>query len=130
MGAEVTARHARRQRLFQRLDYGVDHRRERRRIVAHRRGRIGAEDLSGRQHELERAERAFVRHFAAAHQIFEGDARGGLAAAEPSGIDPALHLLGDAGIVDRHLVAFDDHLDPHRHRLVPGHGRCRESLGR
>ena len=120
MGAEMAARHALRQRLFERLDHGVDHGREGRRVVAHRRGRLGAEDLARRQYELERTEGAFVRHLAGAEQIFERDARRGLAAAEPAGIDRALHLIGDAGIVDGHLVAVDDDLDADRQRLVAG----------
>jgi hypothetical protein len=45
--------------------------------------------------ELDRSERAFVRHLAGAHQILEGDRGDGLAAAVVSGIDRALGLLCD-----------------------------------
>jgi hypothetical protein len=129
MSAKVAARHARRQRLFQRLDHSIDHGGKRRRIVAHRSGCIGAEDLPRRQHEFERAERPFIRHLACAHQIFESNARGSLAATEPSGIDRSLHLIRDAGIVDRHLIPFDDDLDSDRQRFVAGTVIVEKSLG-
>src|SRR5262249_29662109 len=48
MRAGVAARNAVGQRLLERFDHRVDHGRERGRIVAHRSGRIGAEDLAGR----------------------------------------------------------------------------------
>src|SRR5215510_7724915 len=95
MGGEMPARHPLWQRLLERLDHRIDHGREWGRIIAHRGGRVRAEELAGRQHELKRAERAFVRHLVSAHQIFERDARSGLAAAEPAGIDRTFHLLGD-----------------------------------
>ena len=68
--------------------------------------------------ELERPERAFVRHLVGADQILEGDPRGGLAAAVIAGIDAAFDLIGDLGIIDRHLVAGDDDLHRDRQRLV------------
>src|SRR3978361_1767277 len=45
---------------------------------------------------------------------------GGLAAAEIAGIDRPLGLPGELGIVDRQLVALDDHLDFDRNRGVAG----------
>ena len=130
MGAEMAARHALRQRLLERLDDGVDHGRKRRRIHEHRRGRIGAEQLARRQDQLDRPERAFVGHLVGAHQIFERDPRGGLAAAEIAGIDRPLGLLGDLRIVDRQLVAGDDDLHLDRNRRVAGAVVVEIGLGR
>ena len=118
MGPEMAARHALRQRLLQCPDHSIDHGRERGRVVAHGGGRRRAQDRSRRQDELERPERSFVRHLARPDEIFEGDARGGLAAAEIAGIDRALRLAGHPRIVDRHLVAPHDDRDADGQRLL------------
>jgi hypothetical protein len=114
----MPARHARGQRALERLDHCVDHSRERRRIHEHGRGRVGADQSALRQHELDRPERAVVRHLVGTHEIFEGDARDGLAAAVVAGIDRALRLRGDVGVIDSQLVALDDHFDDDRHQVL------------
>ena len=130
MRAEMSAGDACGQRLFQRLQDGVDDGRKGRRIIAHRRSRVGADDLALRQDELDRPERAFIGHFRRAHQIFEGHARNGLATAVIAGIDRTAHLGGHVGKIDRQLVAVHNDLDADRHRRVAGPVIVEKGLGR
>ena len=90
----MSSGHALGQRLFERLDDGIDHRRKRLRIVSHRRGWVRTEDFSFRQDEFERPEGAFIGRFVVGDQVFECNPRRGPAAAVVARIDAALNLTG------------------------------------
>src|SRR6185437_12294815 len=118
IGAEMRAGDALGQRRLERLDDGVDDGGEGRAVHSHRRGRLGADNLARRQHELQRTKRTLIGGLAGRDEIHEGDARSGNAAAVIARIDAALNLGRDVGIVDGHVVARDDDLDLDRNAHV------------